>query len=278
MIAHFGSILPKIGLTEADLPAERTRAARRRGRADRPGDRDLRALALPVRRARCARSCATASRSRSRPTATSARRSAATTHCLAVRSASSQQAEPAWPCSIWILTAFVIAGALPLVAGCYQFAARGAAPLPACTRERRARARAERRGRGPGLERGGGDRAHDRHAAGARLPGRSGCASTSSTTPAPTRRPTSCSAKAAEHPGRVFHLRRDKGGEGKAHTLNHGLREIRAEGWYEAVLIIDADVIFTAALAAQDGAPPRATRGRRGHGATSRRAAGPPTT
>ena len=52
-------------------------------------------------------------------------------------------------------------------------------------------------------------------------------------------------AKADEHPGRVFHLRRAKGGEGKAHTLNHGLREIRAEGWYEAVLIIDADVIFT---------------------------------
>ena len=43
----------------------------------------------------------------------------------------------------------------------------------------------------------------------------------------------------------MFHLRREKGGEGKAHTLNHGLRKIRAEGWYEAVLVIDADVIFT---------------------------------
>src|SRR3954453_10942210 len=53
-------------------------------------------------------------------------------------------------------------------------------------------------------------------------------------------------AKAAEHPGRVFHLRREVGGEGKAHTLNHGLRVIRAESWFEAVLIIDADVIFTA--------------------------------
>jgi cellulose synthase/poly-beta-1,6-N-acetylglucosamine synthase-like glycosyltransferase len=52
-------------------------------------------------------------------------------------------------------------------------------------------------------------------------------------------------AKAAKYPGRVFHLRRDKGGEGKAHTLNHGLRIIRKEGWYEAVLVIDADVIFT---------------------------------
>ena len=58
----------------------------------------------------------------------------------------------------------------------------------------------------------------------------------------------------------MFHLRREQGGEGKAHTLNHGLRTIRAEGWYEAVLIIDADVIFTAAVAAPDGPPPRATR------------------
>ena len=83
--------------------------------------------------------------------------------------------------------------------------------------------------------------------------------------------------KAAEHPGRVFHLRREHGGEGKAHTLNHGLREIRAEGWYEAVLIIDADVIFTAPLAAPDGAPPgRPDRSARSR-PTSRRAAGPPT-
>jgi cellulose synthase/poly-beta-1,6-N-acetylglucosamine synthase-like glycosyltransferase len=53
-------------------------------------------------------------------------------------------------------------------------------------------------------------------------------------------------AKAREHAGRVFHLYREQGGEGKSHTLNHGLRSIQAEGWYEAVLIIDADVIFTA--------------------------------
>jgi cellulose synthase/poly-beta-1,6-N-acetylglucosamine synthase-like glycosyltransferase len=57
--------------------------------------------------------------------------------------------------------------------------------------------------------------------------------------------PQKVTAKAAEHPGRIFHLRRDRGGEGKAHTINHGLRIIRAEGWYEAVLVIDADVIFT---------------------------------
>jgi len=51
--------------------------------------------------------------------------------------------------------------------------------------------------------------------------------------------------KAAEYPGRIFHLRREKGGEGKAHTINHGLRTITAEPWAEAVMIIDADVIFT---------------------------------
>jgi cellulose synthase/poly-beta-1,6-N-acetylglucosamine synthase-like glycosyltransferase len=52
-------------------------------------------------------------------------------------------------------------------------------------------------------------------------------------------------AKAEEYPGRAFHLRRELGGEGKAHTINHGLRRIEEEGWYEAVLVIDADVIFT---------------------------------
>lgn len=50
--------------------------------------------------------------------------------------------------------------------------------------------------------------------------------------------------KAAEHPGQVVHLRREKGGEGKAHTLNHGLREILAHTWMEALLIMDADVVY----------------------------------
>lgn len=50
--------------------------------------------------------------------------------------------------------------------------------------------------------------------------------------------------RAAAHPGRVFHLRRDVGGEGKAHTLNHGISRVLAEDWAEAVLIMDADVIF----------------------------------
>ncbi len=50
--------------------------------------------------------------------------------------------------------------------------------------------------------------------------------------------------KAAEHPGRVVHLRREVGGEGKAHTLNHGITRVLADTWAEAILIMDADVIF----------------------------------
>jgi cellulose synthase/poly-beta-1,6-N-acetylglucosamine synthase-like glycosyltransferase len=51
-------------------------------------------------------------------------------------------------------------------------------------------------------------------------------------------------AKAAMYPGQVFHLRRDKGGEGKAHTLNHGIRVVLQDDWMEALLIMDADVIY----------------------------------
>jgi cellulose synthase/poly-beta-1,6-N-acetylglucosamine synthase-like glycosyltransferase len=51
-------------------------------------------------------------------------------------------------------------------------------------------------------------------------------------------------AKAAQYPGRVVHLRREKGGQGKAHTLNHGLAVIFDDDWMEALLITDADVIF----------------------------------
>ena len=53
-------------------------------------------------------------------------------------------------------------------------------------------------------------------------------------------------AKVAQYPGSVFHLRRDKGGEGKAHTLNHGIKAILADDWAEAVMIMDADVLFEA--------------------------------
>lgn len=50
--------------------------------------------------------------------------------------------------------------------------------------------------------------------------------------------------KMAQYPGSVFHLRREKGGEGKAHTLNHGIRTVLSEDWAEAIMIMDADVLF----------------------------------
>ena len=50
--------------------------------------------------------------------------------------------------------------------------------------------------------------------------------------------------KAAEYPGHVVHLRRQVGGEGKAHTLNHGLAIILRDDWMQAILIMDADVIY----------------------------------
>lgn len=56
--------------------------------------------------------------------------------------------------------------------------------------------------------------------------------------------PEILAAKARESPNQVFPLRREKGGEGKAHTLNHGLAVILADDWAEAIMIIDADVIF----------------------------------
>ena len=51
-------------------------------------------------------------------------------------------------------------------------------------------------------------------------------------------------AKARQYPGQVFHLRRAKGGEGKAHTLNHGIAIILEDDWMEALLIMDADVVY----------------------------------
>jgi glycosyltransferase involved in cell wall biosynthesis len=58
--------------------------------------------------------------------------------------------------------------------------------------------------------------------------------------------PQVAAAKEAQYPGSVIHLRREKGGQGKAHTLNHGLAIILEDEWMEALLITDADVIFQA--------------------------------
>lgn len=49
--------------------------------------------------------------------------------------------------------------------------------------------------------------------------------------------------KSEEYPENIFHLRREDGGQGKCHTLNHGLDVVMAETWAEAILIIDADVL-----------------------------------
>lgn len=49
---------------------------------------------------------------------------------------------------------------------------------------------------------------------------------------------------AQTYPGRVVHLRREQGGQGKAHTLNHGIAQVLADDWMQALLITDADVIF----------------------------------
>jgi len=56
--------------------------------------------------------------------------------------------------------------------------------------------------------------------------------------------PVVLSHKMSQYPDRVFHLRRKNGGQGKSHTLNYGLSEILAEEWAEAILIMDADVLF----------------------------------
>ncbi len=143
----------------------------------------------------------------------------------------------------WILTVFVIAGAVPLVAGCYQFLLAGLH-------------RFRHHGHGT-LEREPNVVVVVPAWNEAAVIGRTIDTLLSLDYPAERLRvyvvddastdetPDVVLGKAAEYPGRVFHLRRAKGGEGKAHTLNHGLRQIREEGWYEAVLIIDADVIFT---------------------------------
>jgi cellulose synthase/poly-beta-1,6-N-acetylglucosamine synthase-like glycosyltransferase len=56
--------------------------------------------------------------------------------------------------------------------------------------------------------------------------------------------PVVVQAKAVDYPGSVIHLRRQVGGEGKAQTLNHGLAQIMADDWMQALLIMDADVIY----------------------------------
>jgi len=145
----------------------------------------------------------------------------------------------------WILVALVIVGGLPLVTGCLQFALAGCH----CLRRRRATALTE----------------FPRVAVivpawnEANVIARTLDQLMTLEYPVDRLRvyvvddgssdgtPELVCAKALEYPGRVFHLRRENGGQGKSHTINHGLERIRADAWYEAVLVIDADVIFTPA-------------------------------
>nr|MDT0664362.1 glycosyltransferase family 2 protein [Micromonospora sp. DSM 115978] len=50
--------------------------------------------------------------------------------------------------------------------------------------------------------------------------------------------------KSAEYPGRVVHVRREVGGQGKAHALNDAIATILDDDWMQALLITDADVIY----------------------------------
>jgi cellulose synthase/poly-beta-1,6-N-acetylglucosamine synthase-like glycosyltransferase len=146
-----------------------------------------------------------------------------------------------------ILTVFVIAGAMPLIAGCYQFLLAGWNGFlsifrgwenPADGHEPRIAVIVPAWNEGAVI-----GRTIDTLTGLEYPPDRLRVyvvddASTDET-------PEVVKAKAALYPGRVFHLRRENGGQGKAHTINHGLITIQADDWYEAVLVIDADVIFT---------------------------------
>lgn len=50
--------------------------------------------------------------------------------------------------------------------------------------------------------------------------------------------------KSKLYPNNIHYIKREKGGQGKAHTLNAGIKVILEEDWAEAILIIDADVLF----------------------------------
>ena len=78
--------------------------------------------------------------------------------------------------------------------------------------------------------------------------------------------PELLAAKEAQYPGRVVGYRRENGGQGKAHTLNHGWTEVLEDDWAEAVMITDADVVFEPTVDPTHGAPPEGPRGGVGHG------------
>lgn len=46
------------------------------------------------------------------------------------------------------------------------------------------------------------------------------------------------------YPDNIYYVKREKGGQGKAYTLNEGINIILKDKWTEAILIIDADILF----------------------------------
>jgi len=143
---------------------------------------------------------------------------------------------------VWILIVIVLGGALPQVAGAWQFV------LAACHRWRNhygacAPAFPRTAVLIPAWNEGAVIGASIDRLMAAQYPPQSlrvyviDDASTDDT-------PAVVRAKEAQYPGRVVHLRRERGGQGKAHTLNHGLEVVQRDDWMEALLITDADVIF----------------------------------
>ena len=169
VIAHFGSILPKIGLSEADLPAsgleQLAAEAARTGQEIEISER-WRCPSAATLRPFLRRGVTIALSTDSHKRETIGRYDALPRGAARARSGLSTVGVLEG-----FLTCFVLAGSLPLLAGCYQFALAGLHRFR-LNAERPARARAERRGGRPGVERGVRDRADDRHAALARLPAR----------------------------------------------------------------------------------------------------------
>ena len=71
--------------------------------------------------------------------------------------------------------------------------------------------------------------------------------------------------KMAQYPGSVFHLRREKGGQGKAHTLNHGIRADPCRGLGRGRHDHGRRRSLRAAHAAAHGTPSGRSRCRRRH-------------
>jgi len=133
----------------------------------------------------------------------------------------------------WVLVLFVMVGAVPMLAAAYQYLLVTVhfrrkplpGPAPRISRAPPSWCRPGTRPRSSAHRSTGSCSSTTR-------PRRCGCSWW--TTPALMTPPTSSRPRAVQYPGQVVHLRRDKGGEGKSHTLNHGLRTILGDDWMQA--------------------------------------------